>query len=323
MTKSRKLFGRVRALGLLLAAAAIAVADARIAVAEYPEKAVTLMVGVRPGGGTDNTARVLAQFLEPVLGRPVVVVNKPGAGGAVMLALLKTEKPDGYTLGITPSFVLTFAPLYSKTAYKHDDFTDIASVTRPQTALVGAPGKPWTDLSGMMAALKKEGRALRVAAPGPIVNLLTEAVAKKAGVPIKIIPVRGGGASAKQVLGGHVDLTLGLGWHRQYVKSGKMALLANAGARRSPEFPDVRTLKEMGYGVQLDFSFLLVGPKGLPAGVTGKLAAAVREATRNAKLEELYAKRGMKVDYLGSAAATRLVADELGEWKNVFKAAGR
>ena len=254
--------------------------------AEYPDRPIKILVGFKAGGGVDTMARMISQKAGDVLGQPVVVVNKPGGGGAIAAKEILHAEPDGYTLCF--NVVLTFAawPYMTKVDYTEDDFKYIAAVGKFQEAFVSLPDKPWKDWPGLIAYAKEKG-PLNVAVMTPYDKEVLKYIAKKDGVEFNLVPTKGGAAVMTQVLGNHVDFGFSGGIHGQYVKAGKMIVLAGHGAEHLIGTPDVPTLTELGYPIALENYNVVVGPKGLPDEVAQKLAGAFEKAVQSPEYQDL------------------------------------
>lgn len=254
--------------------------------AEYPDRPVKILVGFRAGGTVDTMARLISKKAGDILGQPVVVVNKPGGGGAIAAKETLRAKPDGYTLSF--NIVLTYAawPHMTKVKYTEDDFTYIAAVGKFQEAFVSLPNKGWTDWKGLIAYAKKQG-PLNVSVMTPYDKQVLRYIAKKEGVEFNLVPTKGGSAIMTQVLGNHVDFGFSGGIHYQYVKAGKMIVLVGHGQERLIGTPDVPTLKELGYNIALENYNVVAGPKGMPDDVTQKLGKAFGQAVQSAEYQDL------------------------------------
>ncbi len=285
------------ALSALVIAGAMTL-PASMALAEFPEKPITMLIGFRPGGAVDTTGRLLAANLEKELGQPVIAVQKAGGGGKIMASTLINADPDGYTIGMGASAAYTLAPqLDPKISYRIDDFDHLATVTIPQDALVVRKDSPWNSLEDMVKDAKANGKTLSIASQVAVVNMLALAIEKKDGIKFKVVPVKGGARGIQQVLGGHVDLTWsGSGWHKQ-VAAGTMKPLVTISAKRMPGYPDLPTMLELGYGYTFVDTFMLSAPKGLPADVKAKLASAVKKALTPELSEQLLGKMKLATDY--------------------------
>lgn len=255
--------------------------------AEYPDRPITLLVNFRAGGNIDTLGRLLAKSMGDTLGQPILAVNKPGGGGGVGAMALKNSKPDGYTLCFTVATTFVFNPHFSKKAkYSMDDFWFIASVTEGQEAFVSLPDKPWKDWKGLIAEARKKG-GLTYSSFTPIERVFMKVVAKKEGVKLTPVPTKGGAGMVPQVLGGHVDFAFSGGIHHSYAKQGKMLVLASLGDKRLIDFPDVPTLKELGYNVVLDQYVVFAAPKGVPEEVVQKVNDAASKAVKDPNIADL------------------------------------
>jgi len=284
-----------------LAAGAAALAPG-LAAAEYPDKPITMLIGFRPGGAVDTTGRLLAASMEKALGQPVVAVTKAGGGGTVMASTLMTAAPDGYTIGMGASAAYTLAPqMNTKLRYKIADFDHIATVSIPQDAIVVPVKSPWITLDDMVRDAKRHNRTLSFASQVSAATLMTMAITKKTGVKFNVVNVKGGALGIQQVLGGHVDLTWsGSGWNQQ-VDAGTMKALASMGSKRNVNYPNLPTLKELGYDFEFTDTFMLSAPKGLPKPVLARLSAAVKKAMTPEFEKALLSKMKLVADYRGPA----------------------
>jgi len=276
-----------------------------LAAAEYPDKPITMLIGFRPGGAVDTTGRLLAQALEKELGQPVVPVTKDGGGGTVMASTLMNAAPDGYTIGMGASAAYTLAPqMNTKLRYKIDDFDHIATVSIPQDAIVVPIKSPWNSLADMINDAKKNNKTLSFASQVSAATLMTMAITKKTGVKFNVVNVKGGALGIQQVLGGHVDVTWsGSGWNQQ-VDAGTMKALASMGSKRNVDYPNLPTLKELGYDFEFTDTFMLSAPKGLPKAVLARLSEAVKKAMTPEFSKALLSKMKLVVDYRDPAATT-------------------
>jgi tripartite-type tricarboxylate transporter receptor subunit TctC len=177
---------RKTSVAFLLFAFAIAGAVPSFA-ADFPTKPIEKQVAYAAGGLVDSMARAIAKNMEETLGQPVVVVNKPGAGGALGVTALKSAKPDGYTIGVVTGITLTYTPLVQKTNYSLEDFKYLASVGRFQEAFVAPPDKPYKNFKELVAYAKKNP-GMTYASMNIIAENILTAVAKKEGIEWRAIP---------------------------------------------------------------------------------------------------------------------------------------
>ena len=254
--------------------------------ADFPTKPIEMQVAYAAGGLADSMARVIAKSMEESLGQPVVVVNKPGAGGALGVTVLKSAKPDGYTIGVVTGITLTYTPLVEKVSYTMEDFKYLASVGRFQEAFVAPPDKPYKNFKDLVAYAKKNP-GLTYASMNPIAEYILTAIAKKEGLDWRAIPTKGGSEVMTAVMGKHVDFGFSGGIHTSFVKAGEMIVLAGLGKKRLLASPDVPTLIESGYDFFFDNDNIVYAPKGIPDDVAKKLTAAIEKAAKDPKYIEL------------------------------------
>jgi len=254
--------------------------------ADFPTKPIEMQVAYAAGGLADSMARAIAKSMEETLGQPVVVVNKPGAGGALGVTALKSAKPDGYTIGVVTGITLTYTPLVEKVSYTMEDFKYLASVGRFQEAFVAPPDKPYKNFKDLVAYAKKNP-GLTYASMNPIAEYILTAIAKKEGLDWRAIPTKGGSEVMTAVMGKHVDFGFSGGIHTSFVKAGEMIVLAGLGKKRLLASPDVPTLIESGYDFFFDNDNIVYAPKGIPDDVAKKLTAAIEKAAKDPKYIEL------------------------------------
>jgi tripartite-type tricarboxylate transporter receptor subunit TctC len=304
---------RTNLLGLL----AVVVMASRLAspelaaAADYPVKAINLYIGSAPAGSTDVLGRMLAKSLQEVLGQPVIVQNRTGAGGAVMATQLLRSAPDGYSLGMTISHAYTGNPVVSPstTHYAVGDFTHLASVSKGQCALVTSAKKPYQSLDDVLAAARR-GEQPVFASQSPVTRIVADYIAKVANVKFKIITVQGGGEMMQTILGGHADFGFSGGPHVDLVASGQMRVLASAEDQRLGTSPDVPTLKELGFDISSCSLFLVSAPPKLPDDIKNTLSSALAQAIRSPEMRALIDSLKYPEYYLGPDDVTRFLQNE-------------
>ncbi len=305
------------------AVAGVIAAVPGIAVAEYPEKPVTMLVNAGAGGSTSGGARILAKAMEKTLGQPIVVVSKPGGSGTKGAILVMKAKPDGYTIGFSYSHNLAFSGQYKrkKKLFTVESFDYIGSITDPRLSVVSLAGRGWTDLAGMVKKLKGEGKPVRLVYSGGPGRLIGNAIKRDFNIDVKIIRVRGGGKSMQRVLGGHVDVVYSGGAHTPYTDAGKTIVVASVDESRNPDYPDAPTFKEMGGKASTTSLQLVYGPKGMPRAAIAKLSAAVTAASKDASVEKLFRKNlKMRILNLKGSALIKYMAKEQTLYTNLIAA---
>ncbi len=246
---------------LTLASTALCALIAAPALAEdwRPTQPMTMVIGFAPGGSTDIQGRVLARTLEEYFGQPVNVVNQPGGGGAVALTRFLNAEPDGHTFMFGVQLGLTFSPIVTEVAYEIDDFRYAGTLVGGQFGVVAAGDAPYQTFEELIAYGKEN--PMTYAQQLPMDEAIMRIIAEQEGIDLAIVPTGGGGGMAPLLLGGEVDYAFSGGTHAQYTPTGEMNVLAFLTAERSPFYPDVPTLEELGYPYAIDDfrSFFLPG----------------------------------------------------------------
>ncbi|HDG9832554.1 MULTISPECIES: tripartite tricarboxylate transporter substrate binding protein [Raoultella] len=284
----------------------------------FPTAPVKIEVGAAAGGGMDIVARALAERLSPLLGQPVLVSNRAGAGGAIAMMALKNAQPDGYTLALVPSWTLSYQPLIS-THYRAEDFTLLAVLYRSPDALIARADAPWNSLSQMLDSARNEQKTLLFASQSPVDQLIINWLARQTGNKIAALPTRGGGEMIPKLLGGHVDFAYSATMHTQYVSSGKMKVLASLTDQRQSIAPDVPTLKEQGWDIAINTFFIVVLPAGVPQAITERLSSAFADIMRDEHIRSLIEdKLFMNIDVHLMKDASSLIVGQQYKMRTLF-----
>lgn len=254
------------------------------AMAAYPERPITLLVGFAPGGSLDLSARSLAKAAEKNLGQPVVIENKTGGTGTVALASLLAQNSDGYTLCATPSSVLIRVPQMQKVPFKPlKSFRPVIGYAAPPLGIVVQNDAPWKTLKDLVADAVAHPGKIKYSTTG--VGSTTQAAVEEIAVKEKArmihVPFKGGTEALTALLGGHVEFGALTSEFIPSVKAGQTRLLATMGDRRSPKFAAVPTLKELGYYFVNDAVYAVVCPANLSPDIARQLEAAFSRAARN------------------------------------------
>jgi tripartite-type tricarboxylate transporter receptor subunit TctC len=255
----------------------------RVARSEYPERPVTVIVAMEAGGATDVSVRAMAPGAISALGQPVIVENKGGGGGTVALAVVATAKPDGYTLCAAQNVSVVDTCLMQNVPFKPlKSFTPIIAFAGSEhTALLVKSDSPWKTFREFMDYAKKNPGKIKYssAGVGTGMHVAMEHIVHKDGIKWVHIPYKGTAPSRTALLGGHVDAcSSGLGWI-PFVQSGQLRVLATHGRERLSIYPDVPTLKELGYGFVSETFHSILGPAGLFPEVVKKLETAFAKGT--------------------------------------------
>jgi tripartite-type tricarboxylate transporter receptor subunit TctC len=286
-------------LALLLVALPVAAQE------PYPTRPITIVVPFPPGGIADLTARPLAAAMERLVKQPVVITNKAGAGGGVGTQSVAIARPDGYTLllalvsiSLLPERDLLFG---QKPAYTRDQFVGIARLNADPPVLAVNAELPWKSVKELLDDARKRPGEITYASSGiygashvPMEMLLQAA----GGLKMRHLPTTGGGPATTAILGKHAAL-----WASPpaltlpHVKAGKMRVLATWGGARLAAFPDVPTLKELGYDVEYYLWAGLFTPKGTPPAVVKALRDAVRQSVQDPEFKSAMEKAQTPIAY--------------------------
>jgi len=247
---------------------------------KYPTKPINFLIGFPAGGATDVCARPLVMTAGKILGQPIVVVNKPGGASAVAVATLKTEKPDGYTIGILGSGALLSQHMRKVPYDTAKDFTPIMQYAVYLYGLVVKADSPWKTFEEFIDYAKNNPGKVRysTAGAGSPQHLVMERLALKEKIKWTHIPFPGGGPAITALLGGHVEAASQTTEWKAHVESGALRLLAVYGEKRMIDFPNVPTLLELGQGITAASLISIAGPKGLSPQIVDTLHAAFKKS---------------------------------------------
>ena len=280
-------------IALLTFMLALLVASPAVAQEPFPSRTITMVNPFPPGGQVDLTARPLASALERVLKQPVVLTNKSGAAGAVGMHSVSIAKPDGYTIVMTVPAISTLPEvdkLFGRTPnFTRADFAPLARINADPTILVVNADLPYKSVAELLADAKKRPNEIVYSSSGPYgaSHVPTEMLLHAAGgLKMRHLPTTGGGPATTAVLGNHAAFWMSTtGPAAPHVKSGKFRALAVSSASRHVHYPDVPTLKELGYDVEYYLWCGLFAPKNTPPAVMTALRDAVRKAVQDAEFK--------------------------------------
>jgi tripartite-type tricarboxylate transporter receptor subunit TctC len=312
---------------LLAALAAFVSLGAATAQTNYPERPITMVVCFPAGGGTDIAARLINTQLGEVLGKPVIVENRGGAGGTIGTAAVARASPDGYTLLSCSSAFVVNPSLYASAAY--DPFKDFAPVMvlgASPNVFVLPEQSPLKSMPELLAKAKANPGKLNWTSPGAgtTPHLAGEVLKLRTGADMLHIPFTGAGPAMTAVLGGQVDLyTANLGSVAALIDSGKVRPIAVTASRRWRELPDVPTLEELGIKDAVSDTFQgIFAPAGTPQPIIDRLAKELTEILGRPDIREKFAKAGLPVVAEGPAAFRARIAREVPMYKEIIDKAG-
>jgi tripartite-type tricarboxylate transporter receptor subunit TctC len=281
----------------------------------YPTKPITLMVAWPPGGGTDVGARIVASIAERELGKPIVILNKPGAGGQIGFTELSRQKPDGYYIGFVnlPSLNTIILDPDRKAAFDLSSFTPLINQVLDLGVIYAKPDGPYKTLKDVLDEARKRPGELRAATTGILSDdhmaiLMLEEAAK---VRFRIVHFDGDPPLIAALLGGQIDIGfMNVSGLVPRVKSGQLRALAVMDKERSKFHPDVPTSVELGYPTVISSSARgIAGPKGMPEAISKKLQAAFKKAMEDPEHVEKMEKVGLSVKIMMGEEYSRYIFD--------------
>ncbi|MCK1513150.1 tripartite tricarboxylate transporter substrate binding protein [Bradyrhizobium sp. 190] len=295
-----------------------AVADAN----DYPTRPVKIVLGFSAGGGVDLIGRIIAERLSTLLGQQFIVENKAGASGTIAAATVAKADPDGYTiLLVIESHVIspiTLAPLAPLAYDPVSDFVPIGLVGRSPLLMVINGKVPAKDFAEFMKFAKEVPNGPTVAHIGPTSSnyLAAVSLSQKSGVKFSLIPYRGGGPAISDLVAGHVQvLFMSQGSAHQYTKGGELRALAAASTRPVPLYPELPTLRSLGYDVVAELWFGFVAPAKVPKEVVKRLEDALADVLAQPAVQQRLADLGVVLTPMKSAAFGEFLAEQTKFWE--------
>lgn len=293
----------IRLLGFLMIVSTFLISNAMAA--DWPSKPIKLTIAYGAGGTTDMSARLLGSLLEKELGQTVVCQNKPGGGGTVAASIAATQKPDGYELFTLVTAPAAITPHMQEVPFDPlTDFTPIARYGLWHYALVVKADAPFKSFKDFIEYAKANPGKVSygLSGAGTPQHLVMERLKMEEDLDWKPIPFKSGTEAVTACMGGHVTAVAGVTEWVPQVKGGDMRLLAVFDEERMAEFPDVPTLKELGYDIVAPSCLGIAGPKGIPEPVVSKLETAIKKAVADPQFVELMERIMIKIAYLDSKA---------------------
>ena len=310
---------------LPLAACALAAVPVQAQPA-YPSKPIKIVVPFPAGGTSDVLARLVGQKMTEAWGQPVVVENRPGAGGNIAAEAVARAVPDGNTLLMSFTSHAINASLYPQLPFDPErDFTPLTMVSTSPAMLVAHPLVPANNLRELIALAKGRPGKLNFAigALGSSVHLAGEAFKMMAGVFIVNIPYRGTAPAIQDVLAGQVEMMFAnVGNAQAHIRAGKLKALGVTSPKRLPAFPDVPAIAEVLPGYESSAWFGLFGPGRMPPDVARRFSDAARQAIATPEVRRRIEGEGASPVGNTPAEFAAFVHDEIGRWSRVVRFSG-
>ena len=314
--------------GAAMAMAALCGLAITAAAQTYPTRPIHIVVGFAPGGPADVMARLIGQRMAAILGQPIVVDNRPGAGGTIGARVVAESEPDGYTLLLANTSTLVISPLMFKNP-GYDTLKAFAPIARLGTTsdiLVVNPKFPAKTLQELIAYAKANPGKLNYSTPGigTPPHLIGEMLKLRAGVDIVHVPYKSGGLSIQAVIAGEVQFTFeNPAVALPLVQGGVVRALAVTSETRHPQLPDVPTLIEGGLPDFVSESFTgVVGRAGMSPAIVGKLNAAINESLKSPEVAATLVKLAVDAKNETPAQFGAFLNEEMATMTPVVKAAG-
>ncbi|ARU03545.1 ABC transporter substrate-binding protein [Comamonas serinivorans] len=320
---------RRQLLGLAAATACTVLSPVTAQAAEYPSKAVRVVVGFPAGSVTDAIARLMADQLSKSLGQPFVVENKPGANGMLGATEVARATPDGYTLLVTNSSSVTINPqIYKKVNYKPADFAPISQIIDAPFILVvnsaWAQGAKVNTLDELMNWAKAHPGQLSYgsAGPGNIAHLSFAMLSNRKQVQTVHVPYKAGSQAQLAAIGGEIQTLFDTPPSIPQIENGKLKALAVTSSKRMARLPNVPTMAEAGVpGFDVSFWLGALAPKGTPQAVIDKLYAAIKQMPNDPAVKNALSMQGDPV-VTDPASFAKRIASEVPTWGAVIQREG-
>ncbi|MCS0505021.1 Bug family tripartite tricarboxylate transporter substrate binding protein [Ancylobacter mangrovi] len=306
---------------LVMAAACLSLTPA-LARADYPDHPIQVIVGFSAGGGMDSTIRTIAPTLEKILGQPIVVINKPGAGGALAWTEVARAKPDGYTLGsvnypavsgVTAGGGLPFDPMKT--------FAFLGNVMVDPAVAVVSNKSPYKSMKDVVAYLKEHPGGLSYGATGSMSldGLTVLALDRTAGAKFRVVNFAGTAEQATALLGGHVD-AVGLAVSEVQPFLDQVRVLGVGGTSESDLLPGVKTFAEQGFTLPINESSRgMLAPAGVDPAILKKLRDAIKQATQDPEYLARAKKVSQQITYRSPEQVRTAVEDQITFLKDALK----
>ena len=267
--------------------------------ADYPSKPITLLIPFGAGGSTDLLGRALAKDTEPYMGKPIVPGNKTGAAGGIMYSTLKNSKPDGYTIGWASLSVNTCTNI-GNVPFDYTAFIHVCRIGYTGMPIAVRADAPWKTVAEFVDYAKKNPGKIKIGNAGTGSGTHLTAVLMEQALGIKVIHVPlGAQRRIPSLLGGEVEaICVPLPEAAPQVKAGNARFLVMTTAKRDSMFPNVPTLKELGYDVVIELFNSVALPKGTPEDIVAKVKDSFHKGSQGADFKKMADQNGFNISYM-------------------------
>ena len=306
---------------------ALAIFSAQALAQAYPAKPVRFIAGFPAGGPSDIVTRAVAKRMSELLGQPVVVENRSGAGGHIAVEAVAKSLPDGYTILLAGSFLTIGPSLNPKLPYDPvRDLAPIGLIARNQYLLVVHPAVPAKNAKELIALARSRPGKLNYGSSGVGAppHLATELMKTMARIDAVHVPYKGATPAIADLIGGHIDFYVGgISGLIPHARSGKLRALAVTGAKRSSELPDVPTIAEAAIpGYDISTWFGVVAPAETPKDIVSRLNATIVKIIGEKDTQTYLVAQGLEPATSTPEELARIIRDEIPKFARIVKAAG-
>lgn len=315
----------IRMLVAALAAGTAVAALAQPAAEKYPRQPVRMVVTFPPGGSSDAVVRMLLPRLNELLGQPVIVDNRPGAGGNIGTSVVAKAPPDGYTMGVVAAGALSAnSSLYAQMPFDvQKDLRPVSKLASIPFVLVGNPAFPAKTLQDLVARAKTHPGELTIAhgGNGTAMHLSTALFSQMAGIKLVEVPYKGSGPAALDAISGQVMLAMvDLPSALQQIRAGKLTAYAVTSPKRLSQLPEVPTMSEAGLtGYDATGWFGVVAPAATPTGAVVRMNLALTEALNDPVVQTNIRNLGVEPTPGSPEELASFITSETAKWARVIK----
>lgn len=297
----------------------------------WPSRAITIVVGLAPGGQADIAARPVAQGLTRILSQSVIVDNRTGASGAIAAASVLRSEPDAHTIlmALSAAVVLPEAERVAgrKPLYEMHEFAPVARILADPNLLAVPAESRYRSINELVDDAKKRPREIPYASSGNFggIHISMEMFCQSAGIKLQHVPYRGGAPALNGLMAGDVAVTaLGAAPLKGYSDSGKLRVLASFGSERHPAFPDAPTFREAGYQDVVFYAWAgLFAPKAVPDSIMSRLRQAVRDVMSDQETLNIFTRSGSPPAYLDAPEFAAYIAEDSVRLTNTVQNIGK
>jgi len=319
-----KFLAAIAGVSLALGAVGSAAAD------DYPNRTITWVVPFGAGGVTDNTARIMSKVMTRIAGQPVIVDNRPGAGGIVGTEYVAAAKPDGYTILYASSGPMAVNPTLYKGRLSYDplkSFTPVQGLSQANMLIVANPSAPFKSVPELIEYAKKNPEKVNFGSPGQgtAQHLSAELLQKEAGIKLTHVPYKTGATQMSDLMAGVLDFSVEYpAVVRPLIEAGKLRAIGMTGSKRFKTFPDVPSIAELGYPNAQNAGWSTIAvPAGTPPQIVQKLGEIVREALKDPSVVEYFDRNdNMPLTEFGSDKLPEFVTKEIEKFREIVERSG-